>query len=255
MDAFLSHISEEATIAQALKGWLESTFAGQIKVFVSSDPDDLPAGKKWLNEIENALDKSDLLLILYSPASKNRPWISFEAGCAWIKKTPIIPICHSGLTVSELGYPLSTFQALSAEDKQFAEKLIRAIAKEMKIEKLPRISYDEMQKEIVEACRKAASGSGRETVEPKAVEIASQELSAEQTKILGALAYLKDRGDKITYEKRLAEMCGMKITVLRYHIASLVEGQFVYRGHGASGAAYTIKDKGITYLMEGGLLK
>ncbi len=112
MNAFISHIKEEAGIALKLKECIESTFAGQVEVFVSSDVRDLPAGSKWLTEIDAALNSSLVFLVLCSKNSLKRPWINVEMGCVWIKGVPIIPLCHSGQTKGELPSPISSFQAL-----------------------------------------------------------------------------------------------------------------------------------------------
>src|ERR1700760_2748962 len=93
---FLSHITEEAKLAVLIKDWVESTFSGHVGVFVSSSPEDIAPGENWLTKIDGSLDKTQLLIILCSPASVLRPWINFEAGCGWIKRVPILPICHSG---------------------------------------------------------------------------------------------------------------------------------------------------------------
>ena len=42
------------------------------------------------------------MLLLCSPSSIKRHWIHFEAGCGWIQKKPVIPICYGGLTSSQL---------------------------------------------------------------------------------------------------------------------------------------------------------
>jgi hypothetical protein len=145
---FLSHISEEAELANALKGWIESTFAGQCKVFVSSSPDDLPPGRKWLDQIDTALEMSEALLVLCSPLSINRPWINFETGCAWVKKVPIFPICHSGKKVDQLPQPLAQFQALELSNGNFSRQLIAGLARHFQISHIPRISHDQMTKEL-----------------------------------------------------------------------------------------------------------
>ena len=54
----------------------------------------MPAGSKWLEEIDQALAAAVVLLVLCSPASLRRPWINFETGCGWIKRVP----CHSYLS-------------------------------------------------------------------------------------------------------------------------------------------------------------
>ncbi len=39
---FMSHIHQEAQVAKLLRGWLETTFLGQVAVFTSSDDECLP---------------------------------------------------------------------------------------------------------------------------------------------------------------------------------------------------------------------
>ena len=97
---FISHISEEALLAEELKDIVESTFLGQYSVFVSSDSESIRPGDNWLEKINSSIEDAKLMLILCSKMSVGRPWINFEAGCGWVKRIPIIPICHSGLTKS-----------------------------------------------------------------------------------------------------------------------------------------------------------
>ena len=119
MNIFISHISEETSIAEVLKDWIESTFLGQSEVFASSATDDLPAGNKWIDEIDQALDSAVAFLVLCSPASLKRTWIHLETGWGWIKGLPIIPICHSGQKKDDLPSPISTFQALEIDSDGF----------------------------------------------------------------------------------------------------------------------------------------
>lgn len=151
MKIFVSHISEEAGLAQWLKTWIESTFSGQCEVFVSSDSNDLSLGDKWIDTIEAKLSDTKLLIVLCSPRSLLRPWINFEAGCGWIKRIPIIPICHSGQDKDKLPPPLFLFQALDLESDESCEALIQALADKLDINKLPRINYDEMKRELATA--------------------------------------------------------------------------------------------------------
>lgn len=87
MKIFISHIHEEAKLAGCLKEWIENVTSGQCDVFASSDSENISAGDKWLDKVDNTLNESDLLLILYSKHSMTKPWINFEAGCAcaWMK--------------------------------------------------------------------------------------------------------------------------------------------------------------------------
>ena len=245
MHIFISHISEEKSLALVLKDWLESTFLGQCKVFVSSDPDDIPAGTKWLDKINNALDDSKLLVILYSPQSKLRPWINFEAGCGWTKNIPIMPICHSGLKAGEIGAPISSFQGLEIESKDFARNFFGAIAKHGGFSKTPRIASDQFLKELNIAIREVEHVLSREqSVEQE------NSLSEEQIKILQRLAKDEDSGGNGIDEMLLASSVGLKVTLLKHHIQPLVDKEYVYQAFFVgSPTIYSIDQNGINFLV------
>lgn len=53
--AFISHVTEEAVVAAALKGALARDFLQMLDVFVSSDGESISAGDDWLESIDGAL--------------------------------------------------------------------------------------------------------------------------------------------------------------------------------------------------------
>lgn len=114
---FISHIKEESRLAIALKELLENAFLSFVEVFVSSDPTSLPLGDKWLKKIESSLKNCVIEIVIASPSSIARPWITFEAGAGWIRDIPVIPLCHSGLTADSLPTPLSSLQAGDVKDR------------------------------------------------------------------------------------------------------------------------------------------
>src|SRR5262245_34214128 len=136
---FISHISEEAPIAQVLKDWIEPTFSGQYRVFIGNYQGDIPAGSRWLAEIEQAIKSAVVFLVLCSPTSVLQPWINFETGCAWLKGVPILPLCHSGQMKDALPFPLSIFQALQIEASDFTQNLLSAVATHLGFSKVPRV--------------------------------------------------------------------------------------------------------------------
>ena len=125
---FISHIKEEKALALALEEWIESTFADQCTVFVSSNPEDLPPGQEWEDKVHEALREAQLLLVVCSHVSINRPWINYEIGFACNRNIPIIPVCHSDLSPEDLPLPLSKFNALSLEQDDCCRVLIGSIA-------------------------------------------------------------------------------------------------------------------------------
>jgi len=149
MKIFISHIKEESNLALVLKSWIESTFLGQVDVFVSSDIDDISAGDKWFNSIEQSLSEAKALIVICSQNSVARPWINFETGAGWIKKIPVIPVCHSGITKSNLPIPLSFFQAVAITEDNFSLLFIESLAKHLGYNRIPNISFDTMQRELL----------------------------------------------------------------------------------------------------------
>src|SRR5947207_11639850 len=128
LSIFLSHITVESSLADALRRHLINDFIGLVEVFESSDRLSVPAGKKWLSEVTEALKRADLHLILCSPDATSRPWIQFEAGAAHVRGIPIIPLCHSGLTSAQLPVPLSEYEGLQVSEPEGLTALYRAIA-------------------------------------------------------------------------------------------------------------------------------
>ncbi|MGE5239319.1 MAG: toll/interleukin-1 receptor domain-containing protein [Chloroflexota bacterium] len=157
MRVFISHISEEAAIARVLKDWIESSFAGQCDVFVSSDKDDIPAGSRWLEDIDGAVASASALIVLCSPSSLSRPWIIFETGCGWAKRVPIIPICHSGQKKGALPPPISMLESLELDDKDFVNDLLSSLATHHGLAKFPRVDQAAMRRELLEAAGQIAA--------------------------------------------------------------------------------------------------
>lgn len=154
MNIFVSHTTGEAPIALALKDFLERTFPGSVTVFVSSDVHDLTPGEKWLGKIEAALKQSQLVLVICSPSSLTRPWINFEAGCAWAQGLDIIPICHSGQKKDQLPYPFSELQALELEEETFGESLITVLCQHLKVlGRRPDVDFGKAHRKLEKAKR------------------------------------------------------------------------------------------------------
>ncbi len=147
MNVFLSHINAEAQLASVLKQWIESSL--DHDVHVSSEAE----GEQRLAEIGQSLGKATLVLILCSARSIGRPWINFEAGCAWVNRVPVIAVCHSGCSKADLPPPLGNFPALELTDAISCEALLKCLANHLQKKRIPRINYDQMVAELQAAAR------------------------------------------------------------------------------------------------------
>jgi TIR domain len=109
---FISHASADTDIAVALQGWIDTTFLGGVSVFVSSDGRSISPGDDWRGKIKEALREADIALVICTESSLARPWLSFEAGAAWMRGAKVVPLYYHGLSVESLPLPLSSRQAL-----------------------------------------------------------------------------------------------------------------------------------------------
>jgi len=144
---FISHISTESSLAQTLKQRLQRDFLGLLDIFVSSDQATIGAGSKWLEEVERALKGADLEIVLASKDSVSQPWVNFEAGAAWLRGIPVIPMCHSGMLLTDLQPPFSMLQAVGYSDLAGLRKLYDAIAARLGVD-TPSVDFNALATEL-----------------------------------------------------------------------------------------------------------
>lgn len=251
MKIFLTHISDEARLAAVLKRWIEDTFPDKCDVFVSSDTDDIVLGDKWLSEVDQALNDAALFLVLCSPRSVREPWINFETGCGWIKRVPVIPICHSGQAKGELPLPLSTFQGIETGQSEFPKELLSAIAKRCSNGKVPPIDFVQMMKEIRDA--EQADIATNDPPEPSAT---ASDATAPQEIELKILVELLEFDNSLYY---LAKNLAIHEVVAQFHLNEMQKRKLIsYRGTWGpndSGGRYRLEQEGRRILIEHGLIK
>lgn len=141
---FISHITEESKLAQILSEEIKKSYLGMLDIFVSSDGESLPAGGRWLDAIDKALTNSAIQISLCSPQSIKRPWINFEAGASWIRRIPVVPVCHSGLTKNQLPVPLAMLQAANIDNESDLKTLFDELTKILGANETPNIDYSQI---------------------------------------------------------------------------------------------------------------
>jgi hypothetical protein len=126
---FLSHAAADQEIAKHLKHVIENSFA-QIKVFVSSDPEDLPPGDPWVQTVLANLNSAKMLLILATERGLNRKWVWFETGAGWSCGLHFIPCCIGRPRKGQLPHPFSGYQALNIDEEGDLESLVNELEKQ-----------------------------------------------------------------------------------------------------------------------------
>ena len=175
---FISHISDESELAQWLKSKLDRDFLSTLDIFVSSDRPTIEAGRRWLDEVDKALKKADVQLLLCSRESVGRPWVNFEAGAVWLRGIPVVPVCHSGLEPNGLPAPLSMLEAVTLAREAGLAKLYDVIARKLGV-RTPSPDFAAMATEVRELEAKYARLAKKvETIEnPRVLCAASEQYS------------------------------------------------------------------------------
>jgi len=160
---FVSHMHEDSDLALALKEEISELLLDGIDFFVSSDGSCIRGGDKWLNKIEEALEKSAIFLIICNEFSISRPWINFEAGGAWLKKIRVIPLCCGSLKRDDLPEPLRSLQSFSLSDPEHITSLLKIISEVAKL-RMPEFNPENIVEKLKDIDRKR---SGSKTDEIK----------------------------------------------------------------------------------------
>jgi len=124
---FISHISEESSLAKILKDEILKRTSGMVDIFVSSDGESIEAGQEWLETIKKALRESELMIALCSKESINRSWVNFEIGAGWSKGVKVIPVCHTDLELKQLKPPISMLQGITINREDELRVLFKTI--------------------------------------------------------------------------------------------------------------------------------
>ena len=248
MEIFLSHVSTEGLLALVLKEWIQTLFEGRIKVFVSSDIKNIAAGDPWLGDVRRALKRARLLVVLCSPYSVTRPWVNFEAGCAWLKRIPVVPLCHSGQHLDNLPSPLFLFEGLDIHAPDFPDRLIQNLTLRARLRKHPRFSKKakaEMKREIKAAIRKIPP--------PPSVTISTTKAHFDRVAIILKKIAVSDNLDCTC--KKLAKSLKIDPNELDVYMRHLMDREFIAKSPLENGDCwYTTTPAGRAYLVKQGLL-
>lgn len=124
---FLSHSSIDEKPLRVLKDILVRKTGGAIDLFLSSDGESIPLGYNWVHEVQQALDKSQLMFVFVSPNSIRSSWIHFESGYAYSKGIRVIPVGILGIDLGQIAPPLSLLQGFNITAASGLNNLIAVI--------------------------------------------------------------------------------------------------------------------------------
>lgn len=117
MKLFLSWSGERSKeFAKAARIWMETIFDEEIEYFMSDD--DVQPGQRWVRELSNSLDETDLGILFLTSENLSSQWIAFEAG--WMARRlaegTVFPLLLD-IDPEKVSGPLSEFQCKRADLK------------------------------------------------------------------------------------------------------------------------------------------
>lgn len=121
---FISHAIKDKELALQLKGLVEEVSLGLTSAWLSSSISGLKIGSKLLSEIHKKLSESDLIIILLTANSLDRPWLLYELGyVANINKSNIIPLIFD-VDIKDLIAPLSIYKVFHGHNIEDLTKML-----------------------------------------------------------------------------------------------------------------------------------
>jgi hypothetical protein len=160
MSVLLCHVKEEAEAASVLKEWIESSL--DRDVLVHGEEQAIRLDDQRLAQVDRAFNDARVVVLLCSEQSIRRPWVGFEAGCAWIKRVPVVAVCHSGCVASDLPPLLAGFPAFQADDPASCQALLETLAGHLRKARVPRVNVDLMVDELRTAVGRGEAPGGSE---------------------------------------------------------------------------------------------
>ena len=119
---FVSYSHKDRWIAKQCVRLIEEVGKRRIRAFL--DERDIEVGQHIAEEVLDAIRRCDEFVVLLSPNSKDRPWVTFEMGTARSRKKPVMAILHN-LSPPEMPEMIFPYKAgdLNDFEAQYLEQL------------------------------------------------------------------------------------------------------------------------------------
>lgn len=122
---FISHFTSEKKIAEAFQTSLQRAFPS-LRVFRSSDADSIPTGAPQYQTIIDALNTTEVMIVLLSADSARRAWVPFETGFALGRGAHVLTFLVRNAAPADIPSPFSEMLLRSPDEAQI-ENVLKAI--------------------------------------------------------------------------------------------------------------------------------
>ena len=119
---FISH--HERNLAELLDAEIRARLS-ETTTFIASRPGDIP-DEEWFDTVRRELQEADAYICIVTPTSKERPWVIWEHGAAWMSGKLLVT-ARAGIANSELPQLFTYRQTRSLEDPEQAALVFKAL--------------------------------------------------------------------------------------------------------------------------------
>jgi hypothetical protein len=125
---FISYrVTPDEPIAAAMKELLESCLNPKPFVFVSGLGGIVPSEYPSHAQIQRAAKNAEAFVAIITKNSREREWIFFEAGAAWVREVLYAPLL-AGVDFDGLPSPINSYQATEYATEDKVRELMREFA-------------------------------------------------------------------------------------------------------------------------------
>jgi len=118
-DIFISHATDDRKEAERLRDLLSDK--GWKSFLASEDLNEKVGSAEWSAKIDEAIDRSGVIVVIVSPASRKSPWVEYEWRSVHLdilrgQPGMVIPCCVRGLGPDDLVRALRRYQCIDFRD-------------------------------------------------------------------------------------------------------------------------------------------
>ena len=121
---FISHAAVDRRLAERLGEEIRTRLPG-TDTFIASRPGDIPAGE-WFKKVKDMLREADAYVAIITPTSKDRHWVIWEHGAAWMTGKKLITT-RAGIQTKDVPEAFKVFQIHSLEKTETATEIFREL--------------------------------------------------------------------------------------------------------------------------------
>ena len=121
---FISYASEDCALADSLSTWLKDVL--DVGSFMAKKS--IGLGENFRIQVDSALQKCEVGIVLITPKSFSREWVHFEAGAMAMRGILLIPVCFWAVTKRSLPSTLNCLEACDWASEPDRKKLVADLA-------------------------------------------------------------------------------------------------------------------------------